>query len=1226
MMKNKFVWLMLISVCSMVLVDPVYNVYATEKGHEVQNTDSNKENLSTTTSTTASSSSSSPLETTSSVSEVGTSISQNQLNAPKASSDEKLTVTFVNQTEKFSQTQVAKNTPVSYPGSPAPSGDQVTFVGWFTDPTQGEQFDFSRPVENSMTLYARFSNTYLVQYKDQTGKIVDSKSGISGQTIPKSSVEPISPVGQYFSYWYEEGDTAQTPINFEDTTLSKNLVLVPKFNPGRTVLFISEGTQISPEYVKEGSLASQPVEPSRSGYTFSHWATEKDGKEAYSFDTPITKDTTLYAVWTPVNATYTIVYWLEKPNLASDPGTDPTNYSFSWSTVKQDAKSEDIVTINQSLADRIKNANNQGQAALKYSEYAFSPPEQISGNGQTVVNVYYKRTIYQLNFELNNTNAEMVANGQTYKGTDFNRYSIQAKYGEDIKDRWPEVPVVAGGATSFHGWKYPDSSDSAGSVTTGNPMTLTSSLISTNGQKSMTLIGNYLNGNQENVRKIYMESLDDTGENYAGTYYQLFDTQVYNSISNRYIPDEFYGFAFYTKEETDTRHGSYYYLRNQHTLTYNTQGGDLQGQEETTSKKYQENLTAPNDPIRSGYVFAGWYFDSSYKEKVDFNSLKMPDGDLTLFAKWESTKNIVRYFDSIKGTQLLQQGYENNEYIHFPSDYVRGQTYVEGKGLFDGWYWQLGSSSFEFSDTIPITKNIDLYAKWITDGFYVSYDFGEGDGDVPLDNNAYNLTTKALVQDSTGIQPPEGKVFIGWKVDQDNTVYYPGDYVQVRGNITLTAVYASKEDLVHIVYHAGDYPNHPEDVIQDAIKQSTVVVKGAIFKRADKTLVGWSKEKNGAKDYSLGEVAVPVGSSDIDLYAVWEDKKVNISFVPGENGTLDYGDHAITTSVNYGTKWKDSTIAIPTPKADAGYEFAGWSPKLLEANDSLTNDQIFTAQFIKKTTGSVTIRYVDQNGETIAADKLISGASEESYDVSTSAYKLETIGDYNLIGSSGTLKGTFGKENHLVLYTYKKATGEQTGEVQVRYIDSKGKKIRDSLVIKGKVGQPYNVKGSNILIEGYHFVATSGVVVGTFAPTTTVITHLYEAGLESSGQVTIHYVDKDGNRLHDDRILQGKIGEAFSLNSHLLTIEGYQFDRIIGGQEGRFTTLSQEKTVIYQKNKANVTTSDTASGNAEAKRATDNKNALPKTGESKQNLTITSLGGALFLLGLLLFWKKRTKN
>ena len=51
------------------------------------------------------------------------------------------------------------------------------------------------------------------------------------------------------------------------------------------------------QQVGYNQTAAEPAQPDRPGYTFLGWYTDADCKQKYSFDTPVTKDQTLYAGW-----------------------------------------------------------------------------------------------------------------------------------------------------------------------------------------------------------------------------------------------------------------------------------------------------------------------------------------------------------------------------------------------------------------------------------------------------------------------------------------------------------------------------------------------------------------------------------------------------------------------------------------------------------------------------------------------------------------------------------------------------------------------------------------------------------------------------------------------------------------------------------------------------------------------------------------------------------------
>ena len=48
------------------------------------------------------------------------------------------------------------------------------------------------------------------------------------------------------------------------------------------------------------TAASEPTDPTKTGYTFAGWYADEELTTAYDFATPVTADTTLYAKWTEV--------------------------------------------------------------------------------------------------------------------------------------------------------------------------------------------------------------------------------------------------------------------------------------------------------------------------------------------------------------------------------------------------------------------------------------------------------------------------------------------------------------------------------------------------------------------------------------------------------------------------------------------------------------------------------------------------------------------------------------------------------------------------------------------------------------------------------------------------------------------------------------------------------------------------------------------------------------
>ncbi len=79
------------------------------------------------------------------------------------------------------------------------------------------------------------------------------------------------------------------------------------------------------------------------------------------------------------------------------------------------------------------------------------------------------------------------------------------------------------------------------------------------------------------------------------------------------------------------------------TVSFETSGGT-----EIASQKlrYGNYVAEPEEPVRQGYTFAGWYYEGHEKETWDF-SVGTVGGDLELIARWEPAQplNLIRTAD-----------------------------------------------------------------------------------------------------------------------------------------------------------------------------------------------------------------------------------------------------------------------------------------------------------------------------------------------------------------------------------------------------------------------------------------------------------------------------------------------------------------------------------------------------------------------------------------------------
>ncbi|MCR5275773.1 MAG: hypothetical protein K6E26_10510 [Clostridiales bacterium] len=88
---------------------------------------------------------------------------------------------------------------------------------------------------------------------------------------------------------------------------------------------------------------------------------------------------------------------------------------------------------------------------------------------------------------------------------------------------------------------------------------------------------------------------------------------------------------------------------------------------------------------------------------------------------------------------------------------------------------------------------VQVYEKYV-----VSFIAGEGSGSM---DSVRACPYKDFVLPVNEFTPPEGSVFYGWKVNDDETIYQPGDCVALTGNTQLTAVYEDASTTPAFVAH-----------------------------------------------------------------------------------------------------------------------------------------------------------------------------------------------------------------------------------------------------------------------------------------------------------------------------------------------------------------------------------------------------------------------------------------
>ncbi len=140
-------------------------------------------------------------------------------------------------------------------------------------------------------------------------------------------------------------------------------------------------------------------------------------------------------------------------------------------------------------------------------------------------------------------------------------------------------------------------------------------------------------------------------------------------------------------------------VRNEVTVTFETNGGSAVAPVKVV---YGEKLKKPASPLRSGYVFYGWFTSQSFAELYNFD-LPVTE-DMTLYAGYTREKYTVS-FNTRGGSNVGSQTVAFGGTAERPEDPTR-----EGFS-FAGWFADEDLSTvYDFSK--PVTKELTLYAGW----------------------------------------------------------------------------------------------------------------------------------------------------------------------------------------------------------------------------------------------------------------------------------------------------------------------------------------------------------------------------------------------------------------------------------------------------------------------------------------------------------------------------------
>lgn len=734
----------------------------------------------------------------------------------------------------------------------------------------------------TITVQAIFETVYTVYFKHE-GRTVATKE-LTDTQPSVSTGDVLVPVGadEKLTGWYIGGTRYETVSTADFPVGSDTLTLTARVEKGHWIHFDSDGgSYVAPQFVTGNTI--QPDDPARPGFSFEGWYEESGNR--FTFGNQLTSNITLTAHWRSNTSTkYTVIHWQEK---ADESG---------WSLHETETKPGG--TGAQTAA-----------AAKSYDGFTAQTITQqtINGDGSTIVNVYYKRNVYDVKFYEKK-------GWLIYNWEENIDYRITAKHGANISKKWP------GGnwATSPGGSTFQANIDTM-------PL---------NGAKF------YETSQGKAKADYYLQSL-------AGAYvWDHTDTGV--SSGSKVTDEDRYPITGFTcNTAKSAKNGAwydgakFYYDRNSYQIVFMNRGS----KEKELVRKYEQSIAdagyTPTAPANmQDYTFGGWFDNQKCEGSAYvFTGKTMPAHNLTLYAKWVPKTYTVTVYD-VDQTTVLKTFTDVSMGGTIPENQMPKVTLGTGDS-FLGWMDMQDHMPFHF-DT-EIHRDYKLYAKTgNAEQFEVTYALGDGSGNAPVDSNRYARGAQAVVLPATGVTPPTGKVFLYWSAARDSMRCYPGGKLTVTGDMTLTAVYGQKTEAVTVTYHSNFAPDKTYTTA-DMPNNSTITLPGytdlGLPENQGYTFAGWNTQADGSGTTfkSGSKVLVDTMDPGNHLYAIWA------------KGTgTPYEVH------HYLERLEGAYLAVPDEKDNLRGETGAWTAAAAKSYDGFT--PMGFAQEMIKADGSTVVK------------------------------------------------------------------------------------------------------------------------------------------------------------------------------------------------------------------------------------------------------------------------------
>jgi len=334
----------------------------------------------------------------------------------------------------------------------------------------------------------------------------------------------------------------------------------------------------------------------------------------------------------------------------------------------------------------------------------------------------------------------------------------------------------------------------------------------------------------------------------------------------------------------------------------------------STTVDFGTLLVQPDDPMKEGYTFLGWYDEEG--NNWDFAFDTMPANELLLYARYEIIKSNVTYMIDDEVLSIEQ---------NVPYGHTLTEVFAPDKEgyIFRGWFRAIedvpsaNDDPWDFEhDTMP-ANDVILYGRYTEAKYELTYDDGQGNVSTPLFITYGNVITAETPQPEAPTKPFH--VFLGWSegLDEDTPLWNFEHDTMPAHNLTLHARY----EVMKFNLRYNDMQGNVSEPVQ--VAYNSLLIADAIMpedpEKHGHEFLGWSttpRESASNRGEMWDFYIDTMPGHDLMLYARYENEKFALLYADAQG--------VLTEPIEVPFDKHIDVKSAPMPAEREGYVFVGW--------------------------------------------------------------------------------------------------------------------------------------------------------------------------------------------------------------------------------------------------------------------------------------------------------------